>query len=183
MDVEIQNMVATTYIAKKLDLEKISNVLINTSYNPNLFPGLVYHIEEPKAAFLLFKSGKVVCTGTKNIENVRKAISKLCKTLKEKDFRIISKPKIEVQNIVASADLHENLNLTKIAFSIGLENVEYEPEVFPGMVYRMEEPHVVILLFGSGKIVCTGARKTEQIMEAVKKLKRKLEEKGLYKKI
>ena len=80
---------------------------------------------------------------------------------------------------MASANLHGNLNLTKIAFSIGLENVEYEPEVFPGMVYRMEEPRVVLLLFGSGKIVCTGAKKPEQVMEAVKKIRKKLEEKGL----
>ncbi|MCD6573781.1 MAG: TATA-box-binding protein [Thermoplasmata archaeon] len=179
MDVEIQNMVATTYIAKKLDLNEIAKALPNTSYRPNLFPGLVFHINEPKAAFLLFKSGKVVCTGAKNIENVRKAIYTLCDILSEKGFKVLRKPKIEIQNIVASANLHGNLNLTKIAFSIGLENVEYEPEVFPGMVYRMEEPRVVLLLFGSGKIVCTGAKKPEQVMEAVKKIRRKLEEKGL----
>jgi len=179
MDVEIQNMVATTYIAKKLDLNEIAEALPNTSYRPTLFPGLVFHIDEPKAAFLLFKSGKVVCTGAKNIENVRKAIYRLCKILKQEGFKVLTRPKIEIQNIVASANLHGNLNLTRIAFSIGLENVEYEPEVFPGMVYRMEEPRVVLLLFGSGKIVCTGAKKPEQVMEAVKKIKEKLEEKGL----
>jgi len=71
------------------------------------------------------------------------------------------------------------LNLTDIAMSLGLENVEYEPEQFPGLVYRIEEPKVVLLLFGSGKVVCTGAKKKEEIVEAIKKLKKELENVGL----
>lgn len=176
---KIQNIVATTHIANKLDLDKIAEALPNTSYRPNLFPGLVLRIKDPDAAFLLFKTGKVVCTGTKNTGEMEKAINKSCMALKQAGFKITSKPEVEVQNIVATADLHGNLNLTKIALSVGLENVEYEPEIFPGMVYRMEEPRVVFLLFGSGKIVCTGARKPEQAIEGVKKLTKLLDDKEL----
>jgi transcription initiation factor TFIID TATA-box-binding protein len=80
-----------------------------------------------------------------------------------------------VQNIVAVYDLNMQLNLTNIAMSLGLENVEYEPEQFPGLVYRIEEPKVVLLLFGSGKVVCTGAKEKGEIAQAVKILRKDLE--------
>ncbi len=177
--IKIQNIVASTTIAKNLDLESIEKSLPNTNYKPNLFPGLVLRMGEPKTAFLLFKSGKVVCTGAKTIEDVNKAIGKVCNMLKKAGFKAIDNPQVEIQNIVASADLHGKLNLVNTGFALGLENVEYEPEIFPGMVYRVEEFGVVLLLFGSGKIVCTGARKAEQVTKAVEKLKKELEERGL----
>ena len=89
------------------------------------------------------------------------------------------KPEITVQNIVASANLHAQLNLIAIAQAIGLEKIEYEPEQFPGLVYRLDEPKVVILLFGSGKLVCTGARKAEQVNEAIEKIIEELNAKRL----
>ncbi|EQD61179.1 transcription factor, partial [mine drainage metagenome] len=72
-----------------------------------------------------------------------------------------------------------DLNLTQIAMSLGLENVEYEPEQFPGLVYRVEEPKVVLLLFGSGKVVCTGAKEENEIEQAVIKVKKELQKVGL----
>jgi transcription initiation factor TFIID TATA-box-binding protein len=86
---------------------------------------------------------------------------------------------IVIQNIVATADLSGELNLSEVALSRGLENVEYEPEQFPGLVYRIKEPKVVMLLFGSGKIVCTGARKIEDVSLAVDKLSKELTSLGL----
>jgi transcription initiation factor TFIID TATA-box-binding protein len=76
-------------------------------------------------------------------------------------------PEIKVQNIVASADIHSVLNLNAIASGLGLENIEYEPEQFPGLVYRLSDPKVVILLFGSGKLVVTGGKKPEDMVNAV----------------
>jgi transcription initiation factor TFIID TATA-box-binding protein len=178
-DIKIQNMVSTTSIAESLDLNKIAAALPETQYRSKAFPGLVLRIKEPKTAFLLFSSGKVVCTGAKTIEDVDRSIDKLCEKLGKSGFEVTKKPEITVQNIVASADLHSQLNMKEIAFALGLENIEYEPEVFPGMVYRLDEPRVVMLLFSSGKLICTGARNSEQVSEAVDKVAKELSERGL----
>ena len=81
--------------------------------------------------------------------------------------------------MVAMADLKADLNLNEVATGLGLENVEYEPEQFPGLVYRLKEPKVAMLLFASGKIVCTGARSTEDASKAVEKLSEELSSLGL----
>ncbi|OYT58933.1 TATA-box-binding protein [Thermoplasmatales archaeon ex4484_30] len=167
VEIHIQNIVASTAIAKELDLNKIAKSLPSSKYDPDKFPGLIYHINKPKVAFLLFQSGRIVCTGAKTIEEVHKAIDILCKTLKKAGQNIIE-PEIEIQNIVASADFNTKINLSELSLSLGLENIEYEPEIFPGMVYRLEELGVVFLFFGSGKIVCTGARRKEDIEKAIK---------------
>jgi transcription initiation factor TFIID TATA-box-binding protein len=93
---------------------------------------------------------------------------------------VYKNPKIIVQNIVATADLGAELNLTETATGLGLENVEYEPEQFPGLVYRFKEPKVAMLLFSSGKIVCAGARSIEDASKAVEKLSDELSSLGLF---
>ena len=178
-DIKIENVVASTTIAKELDLNKLSSSLPDGEYEPDQFPGLVLRMKEPKTAALLFRSGKVVCTGAKTIEDVARAIDKVCSKVKSAGFQVFKKPEITVQNIVASANLHAELNLNAIALAVGLEKIEYEPEQFPGLVYRLEDPGVVVLLFGSGKLVCTGARKAEQVSEAIDKITKELDDKGL----
>lgn len=178
-DMKIENVVASTTIAKELDLTKLSKALPEGEYEPEQFPGLVLRLDEPKTAALLFRSGKVVCTGAKTIKDVERAIKKVCKKVEGAGFKVFKTPEITVQNIVASANLHAQLNLNAIALAIGLEKIEYEPEQFPGLVYRLEEPRVVVLLFGSGKLVCTGARKAEQVTEAIEKITEELDSKGL----
>jgi transcription initiation factor TFIID TATA-box-binding protein len=86
---------------------------------------------------------------------------------------------IVVQNMVATANLGGELNLTETAIGLGLENIEYEPEQFPGLVYRIKEPKVALLLFSSGKIVCAGARNTDDVSKAVEKLSEELSSLGL----
>jgi len=174
-EIKIENIVATTAISNELDLNAIIEVLPDTKYEPEKFPGLTLRIKEPKAGNLLFHSGKVVCTGTKSLEDVELVIDQVCEKIKSVGFEVRNKPKIQVQNIVASADLHTTLNLSSIAIGLGLDRVEYEPEVFPGLVYRVEEPKVVMLLFSSGKIICSGARKKEDIEDEVIPLKLELE--------
>lgn len=164
-------------IAQHLDLDKIHRSLDDTKYNPEQFPGLVYHIAVPKTAFLLFKSGRVICTGAKNIEDIQNAVNQLYPQLKKLGFDVIE-PEIHVQNIVASVDLHVTLNLLELSLALGLENIEYEPEIFPGMVYRLEEPPVVFLFFGSGKIVCTGAKREEDVERAVDVISEELSTRG-----
>ena len=177
VDIEIQNIVASAVIAKQLDLDKIHTKFVDTKYNPERFPGLVYHITKPKIAFLLFKSGRVICTGAKNIGHIQNAVDQLYPKLKELGFDMIT-PEIQVQNIVASIDLHVKLNLLELSLALGLENIEYEPEIFPGMVYRLRDPTVVFLFFGSGKIVCTGAKRKQDVERAVDIIKEELDERG-----
>ncbi len=148
-------------------------------YEPEQFPGLIYRLHEPKTAVLIFRSGKVNCTGAKNLENVKLTIDTIIQKLKKAGIKVYDHPDIVVQNIVAVYDLESDLNLTDIAMSLGLENVEYEPEQFPGLVYRVEEPKVVLLLFGSGKVVCTGAKEESEIEQAVIKVKKELQKVGL----
>ena len=177
--IKIENMVATTSLGKELDLKSLSKSIGGAQYDTERFPGLVYRIMNPKASILLFRSGKVVCTGAKNLDEVHAAIDQLVKQMEAVGVSVTRKPEITVQNIVASADLGCVINLNAIAVSLSLEKVEYEPEQFPGLVYRMDTPKVVMLLFGSGKMVCTGARKIEDIELAVERITKELSDAGL----
>jgi len=129
-------------------------------------------MKEPKAAALIFGSGKIVCTGARNLDDVKEVFKKVISVIRKTGVSVPREYKMQVENIVASAKLEGKLNLDKIAFK--LENSEYEPEQFPGLVYRMKEPKVAFLLFGSGKIVCTGGRSTRDVNEAVEKIFNKL---------
>ncbi len=175
----IENIVASTSLGAELDLQAIALALGGAEYEPEQFPGLIYRLKEPKAATLLFRSGKVVCTGAKSLEHVKTAIDLVAKQIEAAGIPITKNPEIVVQNIVASSDLGAQINLNAIAITLGLENVEYEPEQFPGLVYRLNAPKVVVLLFGSGKLVCTGARKPSDVEEAVQRISAELKAAGL----
>ncbi len=177
--IKIENVVASTSLGTELDLQAIVLALDGAEYDPEQFPGLIYRLKEPKTATLLFRSGKAVCTGGKSLEQVEIAIKKVVEKIEAAGIRIKTKPTIEVQNIVASSDLGAKINLNSIAISVGLEKVEYEPEQFPGLVYRLDSPKVVVLLFGSGKLVCTGARRPEDVQIAVDKISQELRAAGL----
>ena len=177
--VKVENIVASTIFAEKLDLDVIATSLEEAEYEPEQFPGLVYRLSIPKTATLLFRSGKANCTGAKNLEDVRKTVDIIAEKLKKLGVKIHKDLNIVVQNMVATADLGGELNLDEVAVAFGLENVEYEPEQFPGLVYRVKVPKVVMLLFGSGKIVCTGGRNTEDVSTAVQDLSEKLTSMGL----
>jgi len=177
-EVKIENIVATTLIANELDIEKVRKYLKGGEFSPERFPGLIYHTLKPKSAVLLFRSGKLVCTGTKNIDDVKTVINGIVRTLKKHKFDVLAKPQIQVQNIVASADLKNNLDLVKLSLTFGVERIEYEPEQFPGLVYRMKSPKIVTLIFSSGKIVLTGGTNIGDVKNAVEILKKDLTEAG-----
>jgi len=160
MEIKVENIVASTTFAEKLDLDMIAQALEDAEYEPEQFPGLVYRLSDPKTATLLFRSGKANCTGAKNVEDVRKTVDIIADRLK--------KLGVDVE-----------LNLTETATGLGLDRVEYEPEQFPGLVYRIKEPKVAMLLFASGKIVCAGARSAEDVSKAVEKLSKELTSLGL----
>jgi transcription initiation factor TFIID TATA-box-binding protein len=176
---KIENVVASAYLGTELNLQELAISLDGADYEPDRFPGLIYRMKEPKTATLLFHSGKVVCTGAKCSDQVRLAIGNLTAQLTKLGIVLDKEPEITVQNIVASSDLGQKINLNIIAITLGLERVEYEPEQFPGLVYRLDDPKVVLLLFGSGKLVCTGARVPQDVDKAVEKITKELQAAGL----
>jgi transcription initiation factor TFIID TATA-box-binding protein len=179
LDINVENVVASASAGAQLDLQKISMTLEDAEYVPEKFPGLIYRIKEPKTALLLFSSGKLVCTGAKSVAMANEVVQRVMKQIRELGIDVLEKPDVQIQNIVATTDLKTDLNLNSIAITLGLERVEYEPEQFPGLVYRVEEPKVVALLFGSGKIVCTGAREIPDIDRALSQITKELSEAGL----
>jgi transcription initiation factor TFIID TATA-box-binding protein len=180
--INIQNVVATASLGQNFDLHSIVRVIPGVEYRPEQFPGLVYRLKKPKTATLIFSSGKMVCTGAKSERQCKKAVMKVLEDLKKSGIVITGKPDIKIQNIVASVGLGGTIDLEKTTYS--LERTMYEPEQFPGLIYRMNDPKVVILLFTSGNLVITGAKKEEEVHLAVTVLKKRLEEKELirYKK-
>jgi transcription initiation factor TFIID TATA-box-binding protein len=177
LDISIENVVASATLDQKIDLLAIMKVFRNVEYRPKQFPGLVFRLKRPKTATLIFGSGKMVCTGAKSEKQARSAVNKVVRELKNNDIVILGKPKITIQNIVASANLHGKIDLETAADI--MDNVMYEPEQFPGLIYRMGEPKVVMLLFASGKLVCTGAKHEDMVREAVEQLDDLLEDYAL----
>ena len=172
--IRIENVVGTGTLNQRIDLNAVVKGNPGVEYRPEQFPGLVFRLKRPKTATLIFNSGKMVCTGANSEKEARRAVMKVVKELKKSGIIIIGKPELQIVNIVASASLGGMVDLERSAYSLG--RTMYEPEQFPGLIYRMSEPKVVILLFASGKLVCTGGKKEEDVHEAVSKLHKKLEE-------
>ena len=217
----VVNVVASTRVAEELDLPDIA-IQLNCEYEPEQFPGVVYRVVDPKLAILMFRSGRAVCTGGKNQNNIEVGIERMTKDLRDAGIETwdIKDIEIEVQNMVATyslfypedyagvarmddnntrvidtsdgiraatdeevkeedsrirgiregeplAALPRKLNLNNLTFHLPFDKVEYEPEQFPGLIYRLDYPKVVCLIFGSGKMVITGARAKADFFEAV----------------
>jgi transcription initiation factor TFIID TATA-box-binding protein len=175
--IRIENVVASATLNQRIDLNAVVKGYPGVEYRPEQFPGLVFRLKRPKTATLIFNSGKMVCTGAKSEKESKRAVMKVIRELKKSGIIIIGKPELKIQNIVASANLAGLIDLERSAYSLG--RTMYEPEQFPGLIYRMDVPKVVILLFASGKLVCTGAKKEEDVYEAVTKLHKTLEEEDL----
>jgi len=167
-DIEVVNIVVSSDLKHDVPLEKMAATLSNTEYNPEQFPGLVLRIKEPKTSALIFSSGKIVCTGARTMEQVDEAIQKIIKSLEKINVKITIKPEVTIQNMVASGSVGMDLNLNKLA--IKLENTEYEPEQFPGLVYKLNEAKATFLLFSNGKVVCTGTKSESAVRAALEKL-------------
>ena len=218
----VVNVVASTRVAEELDLPDIA-IQLNCEYEPEQFPGVVYRVVDPKLAILMFRSGRAVCTGGKNKDNIHTGIERMIGDLRAAGIETweLDDVEIEVQNMVATYALHypedydgtarmddnhtrvidvgkdeiraatdeeveaedprirgiregeplatmpRRLNLNNLTFHLPFDKVEYEPEQFPGLIYRLDYPRVVCLIFGSGKMVITGARDKSEILEAV----------------
>ncbi|MGV8162964.1 MAG: TATA-box-binding protein [Candidatus Nanoarchaeia archaeon] len=164
-NITVVNIVVSSSLEHDIPLEKMAATLSNTEYNPEQFPGLVIRIKDPKTSALIFSSGNIVCTGARSLEKVDESIKKIIESLEKIGIKIKIKPKINVQNIVASGSIGMDLNLNTLAMK--LDNTEYEPEQFPGLVYKLMEAKATFLLFSNGKIVCTGTKSEEMVHKAI----------------
>ncbi|MDT7895975.1 MAG: TATA-box-binding protein [Desulfurococcales archaeon] len=164
-EVRIENIVATVIFEHQLDLDLIEQGVSNIEYNPDQFPGLILRLDSPKVTALIFRSGKMVVTGAKRTSDLIKAVKKILRMFIKSGVTVSGKPRIQIQNIVASANLGMEVLLEKAAYL--LENTMYEPEQFPGLIYRLTDPKVVLLIFSSGKMVITGAKSEEEVEKAV----------------
>ena len=174
---EVQNVVASVDLRCKIKLERAASRLpgdVQVSYIPEQFPGVVVKIKKPKVSILVFSSGKLVVTGAKSVEMIEEAVEVISELLRQAGHNVKHEATITVQNIVASGTLGKRINLELAALL--LEHSMYEPEQFPGLIYRMQEPKVVLLLFQSGKLVCTGAKKKEYVYQSIHKIFGILEE-------
>ncbi|MBS3165277.1 TATA-box-binding protein [Candidatus Woesearchaeota archaeon] len=165
VEITVVNIVVSTALEEDIPLEKMAATLPNTEYNPEQFPGLVIRIKEPKTSALIFSSGKVVCTGARSMEKVEESIGQIIKALEKINIKVKIKPIIKIQNIVASGSVGMDLNLNTLAMK--LRNTEYEPEQFPGLVYKLLEAKATFLLFSNGKVVCTGTKSEEEVHRAL----------------
>jgi transcription initiation factor TFIID TATA-box-binding protein len=175
--VSLENVVASASVDQKIDLIEITKKFPDTEYNPEQFPGLVFRLTKPKTATLIFRTGKMVCTGAKSEEMAVKAVNTVVQMLRKSKVKIKKDAVITVQNMVASINLGGKIHLEKAART--LARSMYEPEQFPGLIHRMVDPKTVILLFASGKLVCTGAKNESDVYRSVHNLHALLEEKNL----
>jgi transcription initiation factor TFIID TATA-box-binding protein len=175
--IKIQNIVASAALNQKVSLKMIVEKFPHAEYSPRVFPGLVFRLKKPKTATLIFETGKMVCTGAKSAKEAIQAVNKVTRELRSNGISIKNKPVVNIQNIVASAELGGEIDLESVVYK--LRRVMYEPEQFPGAVYRMDEPKVVFLIFSAGKLVCVGAKREEDVYQAVNNIQRLLEEQEL----
>jgi len=175
--IRIQNIVASAALNQRINLGKVVQKFPFAEYSPRVFPGLVFRLKKPKTATLIFETGKMVCTGAKSEKEAVQAVNKVTKELRNHGIPLPNKPVVNIQNIVASAELNGEIDLENVVYK--LQKVMYEPEQFPGAVFRMDVPKVVFLIFSAGKLVCVGAKREGDVYEAVGKLQQILEEKEL----
>ena len=179
-DVVIENVVATAGINQEINIKKIIKKFSSVKYNPEKFPGAIIKLESPKATILLFRTGNIVCTGTKSEEKAKKALTFFACRLEEAGMNLVhGLSKVKIENIASSCNLKNEIHLENAARA--LPRCLYEPEQFPGIIIRIPYPKTVILLFASGKLVCTGAKVTRDIHLSVNTLRHMLEEKNLIK--
>jgi transcription initiation factor TFIID TATA-box-binding protein len=172
--IKIENIIAYAQISELLDAKLLSEKIADSSYNPLEFDGISIKYDSEKIAVIVLGTGKVVCTGAKDIIDATEKIKNVTGQIKKIGFEIKKDYKVKIENIIVSADLKKEMHLASIATGLILQNVDYQPEIFPGLIYKMDEFCTVLIIFSSGKLVCTGAKNMDDATNAVKKMEEKL---------
>ncbi|MEK6902741.1 MAG: hypothetical protein AABX02_04110 [archaeon] len=167
IDYAIVNLVASGGLNANLDLYNLAMSIPNIEYEPEQFPGAILKMKEPKVSMLLFKNGKIICSGASAQGQIDLAIKKANKMINEiqPSVKILKTIEYEVVNLVATGNLHQNLDL--FATAMQLDNVEYEPEQFPGAILRLDDPKLTMLLFKNGKVICAGAKNEKEMIRGL----------------
>jgi len=164
----IQNIISTVNLGCILDLKKISQIGYNVEYKPERFNALIMRIKSPKTTTLVFSSGKIVCTGAKTEKESYRASTRFARIIQKFGFAV-KFLNFKIQNFVASVNLNFKINITLLS-QFHFDFCNFEPELFPGLIYRMKNPSVLFAIFNSGKINITGANKHSEIFEGFEKL-------------
>ena len=162
---DVQNVVSTVNLGIQLDLKRIALRARNAEYNPKRFAAVIMRIRDPKTTALIFSSGKMVITGAKSEETSKIACKKYARIIQRLGYGHAKFLDFKIQNIVASCDIRFPIRLESLAHAHN-QFCSYEPELFPGLIYRMITPKVVLLIFVSGKLVLTGAKQRKDIYQA-----------------
>ncbi len=171
---KIENIVASGVVAESIDLVGFSENTENCELNKKRFPGAVFRIPDPKIACLIFSSGKIVLTGIRNQQALTAGLAIVIESLKKVGVKPLKEPRVAITNMVCSYNLGKYININKLSVTLNLENIEYEPEQFPGLVYRIKDPRIVVLIFSSGKIILTGGRNLADVKKGLDFLEDKL---------
>jgi transcription initiation factor TFIID TATA-box-binding protein len=178
VEVQVENIVVSFTISSLLDLPKLAEILPDATYKPDEVPVIVLHFSKPRSMVTLFSTGNVMVTGPRSMDEVHDVVKMVTDRLYVVGVQFDKTPEIKIQNVTVSTDLQQSLKLRRLARS--LQTVEYTPRVFPGLIYKGDDPNTVILLFGSGKIVCNGIR-LEDVTVALDKTLEKLVSFGIKK--
>lgn len=176
MTIQIQNVVASAVFNQTFNVNAIANAFPWDTEFKGRFSGLIFRLKKPKTTVLIFKTGKIICSGGKSENEAKRVILTVVRKLRKRDINVAGKPEIQIVNIVASASLNGIIDLDRLYSEKIGDKIIFEPEQFPAAIYRMQSPSVVFLIFSTGKIVCVGAKKEKEIYEAVENLRLRLEE-------
>lgn len=169
--VRVVNVVASATLGQGVNLNAVVKGFRNAEFPSERFPGLVFRLKKPKTTSLIFGSGKIVCTGGRSESDAIKAVKNVVKELSKRGIIIPHRPEVKIANVVASADLRRTVDLTSVST---LQRAIYEPDQFPALIYQMDDPKVVFLIFSTGRLICVGARSKKEIRLAIKGLIPKL---------
>ena len=176
MKYTIVNIVASANLNTTIDLYNLAISIPSVEYEPEQFPGAILKLKEPKVSMLLFKNGKVICSGASSEKEIPLAIFKASKMIHEiqKSVKIQKNADYTVVNLVTTGNLNMNLDLFKTAMES--DNVEYEPEQFPGAILRIHDPKLTLLLFKNGKLICAGAKNETLLKKGLRKAAKMIRE-------
>ena len=174
MEYKIVNLVASSSLGISLDLYNLATAIPEVEYEPEQFPGAILKMDEPRVSLLLFKNGNIIISGASCEKDIKTAIKKASKIISEVQKNVTIKERIsyKIVNLVATSNLNKQIDLFNAA--VTLDNIEYEPEQFPGAIVRIFNPKLTMLLFKNGKLICAGAKSEEDIVKGLNKLKKVL---------
>ncbi len=178
MTVEIANVVGSGDLGVELDVEAVEADLSTpySEYDPSNYHGLYVRLEEDGPLITIYRSGKYIISGCSSKELLHETNEAFQRMLADLDvIEENTQTGFTIQNVVCTAMLDEPVSLNALAIGLGLEVTEYEPEQFPGLVYRPEEIGAVLLVFANGKMVITGAKSIDTAESAYEHLQSKVQ--------